>query len=309
MTSPTPGWFNPSSGGTFAGGRPRVTPGGNIIALPDDTSEQDTQDIIAAYDRAIDKNTEAWAAATGLERRQIEAKIEDMQKGREVQMQIARLQAQTSKYGVDAQSKIALDRLKEEARQYDQTHALDLMRFGLDVQKLGVQRAQTATDYLSTADRYVQASDFLNLSGQVLANQPGSNAGSGAVPQAKTMADYAALEGGARVAPGRQVDASAGAGLGSSSGADARVKALRAVIDASPPSPDQGLDPNAYHVLNAARAIYSMDLNPMQQAQIRGNKQYGQILASAGRRLGYNPADWDERQAKNLPGQQPVGAY
>lgn len=309
-----PDWYSPSgaSGSTMStsGSRPRFYSTQNgPVTLPSDWSDEDAQAWAASYDKYIGNLTQAWQQSSGLQRRQIEAQITDAKKARDNQMAIARLQDKTSRYGTDAQTANELAQRQENARQFDATHALDM-------QKLGLTRAQTATDYLSQPDRFVQASDFLNLSGRVLAGQGGPSTGSGAVPQMKTMADFDALTAGGN--PGRQVDPSqAAAGYASGgaaptaatgTGADARVKALRGLIDAAPPSDEPGLDNNAYHVLNAAKAIYSMNLTPQQQATLGSDKQSFQMLGSAGRRLGENPDAWWQKQQNSLPGQQSVRA-
>lgn len=320
----TGSWFTPSAApsqselgqpgdprlSASSGSRPRFySTQGGPVTLPGDWSDEDAQAWVKSYDQYIGTLTQAWQQSSGLQRKQIESQIADAKKGRDVQMKIAQLQAKTSRYGTDQQTETELARLKENARQFDATH-------GLEMQKLGLTRAQTATDYLSTPDRYVQAADFLNLSGRVLAGQEGSAPGSGATPQAKTMADFDALTAGGN--PGRQVDpvaaaagytnGGAGPTAATGTGADARVKALRGIIDAAPPSDEPGLDNNAYHVLNAAKAIYSMNLTPQQQASLRSDDQSLKVFNSAGSRLGENPDAWWQRQQATLPGQRSVRA-
>lgn len=335
MPVTTQGAASPSSG------RPRFYDTANgPVTLPADWPEEDARKWVAGYDKYIATQTQAWQQASGIQKRQIEAQIEDAKRGREVQMEIADLQAKTSRYGVDEQSKTAMRSLQEEARQYDLTHGVEMEKlgiehqrfgleqakfgedtrrfdlnfgedtrrynqdFGLKQQDLGLRRAQTATDYLSAgADRYSQASDFLNLSGRVLAGQPGVGTGSGMAPQPKTMADFDALQGGG--IPGRQINtpqAAAGAAAGGGAGSDDRIKAIKALVQAAPPSDEPGMDHNGYQVLQAAKAIYSMNLTPAQQASINGNKQYKAMLGSAGSRLGQNPDAWWQQQRRGLPG-------
>jgi hypothetical protein len=231
---------------------------------------------------------EAQTASSGFERWKARMQLEDAQKGRDNEAALQQMRNDASKYGTDIQRQTAIDQLAENARQYDLNH-------GLEMQKLGLSRAQTATDYLSTPDRYIEGASFLDLSGRVLSG--GGYAQPAGDPQMKTMADYQALENGGN--PGRQVSSAQVGG----NAADPRVKALKAVIDAAPPSADPGLDNNGYAVLQAAKHIYSMNLTPQQQAQIKGDKQYQQMLASAGGRAGYNPDQWWQKQQQSLPGQ------
>jgi hypothetical protein len=324
MFNPNPAmpWFTPSAASSqselarpgdpaLSSGRSRfhATKGGPVT-LPSDWPEEDAQAWVASYDQYIGTLTQAWQASSGLQRRQIEAQIADAKEGRKNALEIARMQDQTSRYGIDVGSQDRMKALLENQRQFNATHALDLQRFGLDEKKLGLDRAQTATEYLSTPDRFVQASDFMDLSGRVLAGQPGAGTGSGIAPQAKTMADFDALTGGGN--PGRQVGTpQAGAAPTTATGgagADARVKALRGIIEAAPPSDEPGLDNNAYHVLNAAKEIYAMNLTPGQQAALKADDQSFKMLGSAGKRLGYSPESWWERQQRSLPGQTSVRA-
>lgn len=285
---PSEGW-TPQSPGTS--GRPRfVNTANGPMTLPSDWSEDDANAWVKSYDQHIATLTQAWQQSSGLQRKQIEAQIEDARKGRENAMEIARLQAETSRYGIDQQTKVAMDRLKEDQRQFDARQGMD--------------RAKVATEYLSSPDRFVQASNFLDLSSHVL---NGTYRGASPTPQPKTMADFDALTAGGN--PGRQVGLPAGGGAqgrtteGPGSGTDARVKAMKAVLDAAPPSDEPGLDNNAYAVLDAAKAIYGMNLTPRQQAAIGSDKEYQQMLGSAGRRLGHNTEAWWQRQQRSLPGQ------
>lgn len=298
--APAGGWPNTSS--TTTSSRPRFYNTANgPVTLPSDWSDEDARQWVAAYDANINRLTQVWQQSSGIQRQQIEAQIEDMKRGRDNAMEIAKLQNDTQRYGYDQQRQNQIEQLKENQRQFDATHALELQRYGLDVEKLGLSRAQTATDYLSTTDRFAQAADFLNLSGRVMAGQAGVGAGSGIAPQMKTMSDYETLEAGGT--PGRQASAMQVAG-GPGAGADARIKALKTVMDANPPSGGLGYDDNDHAVLNVARAIYGLNLTPQQQASINASPDNKAILGSEIRRLGGSPDEWWAKQRRGLPSQQ-----
>lgn len=244
-----------------------------------------------AYAKAVG---DAYTASSGFEREKLARQYEEAQKGRDQAAQLANLTAQTSRYGADLQRQSQIDQLKQSQRQFDATHALDVQRLGLD-------RAKTATDYLSTPDRYAQASRYLNLSSRVLAGQPGVGSYDPSVARPKTEADFAVLQAGGN--PDRQVDPSQAA-AGGGSGADARVRAIQGLLKASPPSTGAGLDNNDYAVLQATKHIMSLNLTPQQQAQINASPEYKAMLGSEARSQGQNPDEWWQSQQRSLPGQR-----
>lgn len=135
--------------------------------------------------------------SSGLQRKQIEAQISNAKEGLKNQMAIARLQSETSRYGVDAQRETALAQLQENQRQFDLTH-------GLEMQKFGLNYAMAETEFLSSPDRYAQGADFRAAASRILGpgTGPGAAAASGPRPygadtdfQAKTPADFAVLAG------------------------------------------------------------------------------------------------------------------
>lgn len=239
--------------------------------------------------------------SSGFARLQLEAQSKNVKAGLKNAMAIAKLQSDTQRYGYDVQREVALKQLQENGRQFDLTHALDLKKFG-------VARAQAATDYLQTPDRFIQAGNFLNMSSRVMLNQGGASYNiEGTKP--KSMADFAALEeggaGGDRQVGADNVEQVAGGGVG----ADERVKVLKGLIAASPPSPDEGMDGNDFAVLNATRAILGMKLRPQAYAAIRGSKEGQQMLQSGAQRLGVNFDSWLAQQRKNMPGQGAARSY
>jgi hypothetical protein len=311
-----PDWYSPSgppsweatsrasSSSASGGNRLRITAGQyGPVVLPSEYSDEDAQAYITAYDQYIGRLDQMWQQSSGLQRKQIEAQISDAQKARENEMTLGRLQADTSRYGVDERRKTEIDQLLENRRQFDASHALEMEKLGIDRERLGLDRAKTATDFLSSPDRFAQGAAFLDLSGRVLADQPGAGTyGRDVTPRPNTMADFSVLESGGDPYANRG-SAMPGSGAGASSGADARVKALKAAIDAAPPSSGPGMTGNDYAVMNVARSLYSMNLNPQQQAAIGSSKEYQSILGSEGRALGRNPEDWWQRQQQSLPGQ------
>lgn len=244
---------------------------------------------------------DALRESSGFERFKLQAQREDAEKGLRNAMEIARLQAETSRYGVDIGRQTALDQLRENQRQYDLNH-------GVELQRLGLTRAQGVVDLMRSSDRYADAGNFLALSSRVLANQAGAGTFGAAVqPRGNTESDFAVLAAGGNPWAGRG-NAAQAATAGGGAGTDARVKALKAVIDAAPPSAGTGHDPNDFAVLNAARAIYGMNLNPQQQASINSDPKFAGILGSEIRTMGDDPESWMRRQRASLPGQGRVQA-
>jgi hypothetical protein len=269
------------------------------------------------------------SAVSGLERRKLEAQIKDAEEGRRNAMNIARLQSQTSRYGTDKQFEATMAGLKQRAHEFEQTHALELKKFGLNY-------AQVATEYLSTPDRYFQAGDFMNMAGRVFANQPGvAPLGATGTPTPKNEPDFAVLANGGNplnpgsapgptqtgtaprpaAAPGPTA-AAAGASAapasapvsaqGSGAGTDERVKAMTAVLKATPPSGVQGLNDTDYSVLQAIKHIAELPQRPGVLANMRPGQQ--KMLTSGLSRLGYYAPDWWEDQKRTLPGQGNVRA-
>lgn len=260
---------------------------------------------------------ELYVQSSGLEQKKLEAQIRDAEEGRKNSMAIARLQSETSRYGVDAQRQTALAQLKQRAREFEQTHALELRKFGLSY-------AQTATEYLATPDRYFAAADFLNMASRQFAGQPGvAPYGQGMTPTPKTEQDFAALASGANPLQGGRPAASspqsvqsnlANAGASSaataaiapqgsqqSAGSDARVKAMKAVLDAAPPSGVQGLNDTDFAVLQSIKSIASMPQRPGTFESLRPGQQG--ILKSGLGRLGYYAPDIFAQYERNRPGQ------
>jgi hypothetical protein len=294
---------NPNAPAPTGQGRYQWTQAGPM-RLPDDMSDQDAAEMVRRYDAYVEDLKRTADESSGFARMVALRQLDDAVKGREVQREIADIQARSSRYGVDVTSRDRLRALKEEARQFDLKH-------GLEIEKVALQRAETATNFLATPDRYAQAGNFLALSGRVAANQPGGGTyGSAVAPRPNTMQDYAVLESGQNpyANRGSAVDAATGGGAGATpaaggAGADARQKALKAIISGYTPSQGVGVDQNDWAVLGASHAIMNMNLNPQQQATIGSNKEYQAILGSNMKNLGANPDSWWQKQQQSLPGQ------
>lgn len=268
---------------------------------------------------------QAMNASSALERRKLEAQIRDADEGRKNAMKIAQLSASTSRYGVDAQAKAQAAALKQRAREFEQTHALELKKFGLSY-------AQTATEFLSSPDRFAQSTDFFDMAGRVMGRVPGpAPYGSNTDFVPKTQQDFAVLAGGAPEglgaatpgstaaaqsqpspsAPVQAAVASASSPAAASGGAataqaDPRQKLLKNLFDVSPPSRGAGQDQNDFAVMKAADAIMSMPLPPGAYERMRPDQQ--KILGSYIRRSGRSLPDWLSQQQRNAPGQGSVRA-
>lgn len=292
--SPVPSFITNPTGGTtpqpsFAGAPYGSQPYTGELGQPGDPGYENTE--LGKWDQYIAQLQQALQASSGFQRWQIERQMEDARKGRDLQWKIAKLQSS----GADAR---LVMQLKEQARQFDLNH-------GLEMQKLGLSRAQTATEYLSTPDRFFQAGDFLNMSARYLTGQPGAAPyGSTGSPTPKTEADFAILEQGGNPYAGRGDATQAVAGGGS--GGDQRLKALQTVMKAVPPSEGMGLDANDHAVLQAARALYSTNLRPGTLESMRPGQRA--IFQSAGKRLGYDVNDYMAGYEASRPNQQNVRA-
>lgn len=318
MFNPSPAmpWFNGTGGSTpqpsYTGSPYGSQPYTGETGQAGDPGYENTE--VARWDQYIATIQASMAASAGWAREQERLKYEDAKKGRDLQWKIAQLQSS----GADDR---LLMQLKEQGRQFDANHGIEMEklglsreqfgftkeiergRLGLERDRLGVSRAQTATEYLSTPDRFMQSADFLNMSGRYFANQPGVTPyGQSGTPTPKTEADFAVLESGGNPNAGRG-SAVAAAGEGGAGG-DARLKALTSILKAVPPSEGTGLDENDYAVLQAAKALYSTNLRPGTYERMRPGQQA--IMESAGRRLGYDVNDWRADNTRNGVGQGSV---
>lgn len=306
---------------------PSTSTGGNV------SSDQWTQ-YMQQLQQQIDQLGTSLTANSGYSRWALEQQYADAQKGRDNALALEQARDQTTRYGADLQdqqSKNALNEkiqeLQQNAQQFEQNHQLSEQQFaegqrqfnvtsGQAQENIGLNRANTETQYLSSPDRALQADQYLNLSGRILAGQPGAApAAVSGTPTPNTEAGFAALQAGGAPATGGQ-SATAGASTDTSpagvaaraagaggAGADGRVKALKAVIDAAPPSTQPGLNDNDNAVLAAARALYSTNLNPQQFAAIQSDPGTAGVNKSAQGMLGIDNDSWIAQNRRNGIGQ------
>jgi hypothetical protein len=286
---------------------------------------------------------QALEESAGWEREKLSAQLKDAEAGRANAYKIASLQAKTQRYGIDQSTMVELKKLTETQRQFDANHDLDMKKFGLSY-------AQTATDYLSSPDRFAQGMDFRQMAdrarnGQgptpygtdntfqpkteadfgVLASygQPGASGASSAWSPARTgvAAPFAPLvttpAGGTATATAPGVAAGGGvadtesaqvAGATGNEGTtpDPRIKALKGIIDAVPPSSGPGHDDNDIAVMQAAQALYSTNLKPGTYQSMRPDQQA--ILGSFIKRSGRSLNDWKSDYDSYQPYQRSVRA-
>lgn len=281
---------------------------------------QGAQQQVAAYDKYIADLKAALAASEGSNdkwrRDQLEAQMQDAQKARDNAYKIAQLQSETTRYGYDQQRQTAIDQLKENQRQYDSTHALDLKKYGLEV-------AKAYTQYASTPDQVFALNDFksaLNRTGQGQAAQNVLTSEAG-TPHAKTWQDFAALSGYddlSSVSSGTTSSGSGGTtysasstGGGADSGGNAttstdqRQTAINAVTKAMPASDTEGHDEQDWAALNAIKSLY-FARKPGTVAALGAQRQKTALAGLS--RLGYDSAQVQEDYDRSLPGQQSVRA-
>jgi hypothetical protein len=273
-----------------------------------------------AYDDYIGQISQMLQESSGTQQKQLEAQLQDAEKARANQMAIARLQAETSRYGVNAQREVALKQLKENQRQFDATHALEMQKFGLSY-------AQAETDYLSTPDRYAQGADFRAAAARML-DPAGANGprpyGADTDFVAKQPQDFAVLANrysgqsapsvpagpdtsapppyGASPPPAAASSSSGGGAGASSQQADPRVQAITSLYKALPPSRGDGMDANDFAVLGAAKSIMSTNLRPGSLEGMRPDQR--SILSSYVKRSGRSWNDYYKDYQRNAPGQQ-----
>jgi hypothetical protein len=248
--------------------------------------------------------------AQGSQKRALEAQMKNASAARENAMKIAQLQASTSRYGIDAQSATAMRALKENARQFDASHGLEI--------------AKAYTAFASTPDLMFARNDF--MAGMSRVGQGLNPAGihSQGTPQAKTWQDFSALAqyngsqvpgadsgGGGGGGGTSQAASSGGSGLAANGAEqakappDPRIQASTAIMKALPPSESPGADGQDWNAINAIVEMYKS-----------GNPAIGKLTASQQKigmaglaRAGYDPIRVQEDYLRTRPGQgSPVRA-
>lgn len=304
---PGPGAGSPSaaSPGMSNGKRKYILTPEGPVWLPEnmqDMSEQEATLIAQTYANAIEEKRKAWSLTSGLEKKKIEAEIADMVEGRKNALSIAQMQADTSRYGVDAQSKTALESLMQRQREFDATHSLDLQKFGLDT-------AKAYTEFASTPDRAFMFGDFnegMNRIGQGLGPTPYGTQGQ---PQAKIWEDFAALSGfdslpAVQAGQSAATTAQQGGGMAQpGAGSDPRLKAATSILKAIPPSDGQGHDEDNWAALNAIQNVYAAS-KPGSFERMRPGQQ--KMFGAGLSRLGYYAPDAIAQMKSNNPHQTSV---
>lgn len=254
----------------------------------------DDYDAVGAYNYYSQEEQEVAAAideASGYEREALEAQKESASAARANALKIAQLQASTSRYGIDAQSATAMRALKENARQFDAAHGLDI--------------AKAYTAFSSTPDMMFARNDFMSAMGRVGQGLNPAPIASQGQPHAKTWQDFASIA----QYNGSQVPGGGGGGGGGSaqstggggtSTTDPRVTAANAVMRAIPPSETSGNDGQDWAALEAVRNLYSA-AKPGSVERLGAPREK---IAMAGlARMGYDPAAVALEYKRTLPGQ------
>lgn len=272
------------------------------LFLPGDLTDDEAAQAVQAYDAYIARLTQTWQESSGLQRKQIEAQIEDAKKARENALAIAQMQDATSRYGTDTSRDLRLAELRQNQRQFDATHALDMQRYGLDV-------AKAYTEYSRTPDMMFARNDFMNAMARTGQGLHPQNVMSQGTPHAKTWADWTALAG--YNTPTVQAGRSQGGGGSmapqgpTGGGTDQRQKAVQEIMKAMPPSDGDGYDGQDWEALNAIRSLYAA----RRPGDVERLGKERQKIANAGlARMGYDPALVNEDRMRTLPGQRSVRA-
>lgn len=267
------------------------------------------------YDVEIRSIQQALQQAAGAEdayrTRALEAQMESAAAARENALKIAQLQAKTQRYGIDVQAETEMKRLKENARQFDASHGLE------------IARAYTA--FASTPDMMWAKSDFEEAMGRVGQGlNPSPAMSRGTQPHAKTWEDFAAIaQYNGSTVPGAQASSSSGgnsarttesqpaaatatatstgtATPGATAPPDPRIKAANAIVTALPPSASAGHDENDFAALESIRALYTAGLPGSLERLGPARRK----IAQAGlARLGYDPNLAEDDYRRGLPHQ------
>lgn len=221
------------------------------------------------WDRYIATIKEAMTASSGFERYKLQAQLDDAEKGRDNAYKIAQLEGDNQRYGYDQQRQTAIDQLKENARQYDKTHELD-------VKKQDLSEAQYISDERSKANRLFQTMDLEQALGSIRSgNRATTSTNVSAIDGLSTdytdnpyLSNSGGSSGSSGSSGGTTYTASGTGGSATTSAtstADPRTKAAQAVMKALPPSETEGLDATAVAALNA---VYSLYQSPLRQGTL-----------------------------------------
>jgi hypothetical protein len=250
-----------------------------------------------AYESEINDTSQAINEAQGFARESLQAQMKSATAARANAMKIAQLQAETSRYGIDAQRETAMKELVEKAREFDADHGLEI--------------AKAYTAFSSTPDMMFARNDFMSAMGRVGQGlSPTGVTAQPTQPHAKTWEDFSAIAqyNGSTVPGGGGSTGSSGGGGAAApqsqtaSPTDPRVTAASAIMKAAPPSETQGHDDNDYAALEAIRSMYTLGKPGIQKLGPERQK-----IALAGMaRLGYDPRLVQADYVASLPGQRSV---
>lgn len=268
-------------------------PGAGVPAVPPplppagtDPNSPAWQDYLRRWDIYTKAISDAYAASSGWTRTQLEAQMDDAKKGRENAYKIAELSANTSRYGTDRNYDVQMAQLRQNQVQFEQNHGLEM--------------AKAYTQYASTPDQVFAMNDFksaLGRVGQGFSPAPMAEQGS---PKAKTYEDFAALTNYKSGGGGGRASASGGGAT-----TDARLKAMKAVSDAMPPSDGQGHDEQDWAAIDAIKQLYFAG-RPGEVERLGAPRRK---IAQAGlARAGYDVASVENQRMRGLPGQGSVRA-
>jgi len=238
------------------------------------------------WDQYVNAIKAALAASSGFQRMQLQAQLDDAEKGRANAYKIAQLSAETSRYGVDVNARLRMAELKQQQAQFEATHGLDL--------------AKAYTQFASTPDMMFARNDFINALGRVGQGGFPQDVTTEGQPHAKTWEDFQAI---ANLGTGKGGGGGGGGGGAAAGGgtADPRMTAANAVMKAIPPSDGAGHDDQDWAALSAIQALYSAG-KPGSVARLGAAR--GKIALAGLARLGYDPATVLEDYTRAGVGQQ-----
>lgn len=265
-------------------------PGTEMLAPPGTPTAPTSSDPnVAKWDEYIATIKAALAASSGWNERQLAAQLADAEKARANAMEIARLNAQTSRYGTNVNAMVQLRQLEQQQRQFEANHGLEI--------------AKAYTQYASTPDLMWAHRDFTSALANVGQGRSPQSVASQPAPRAKTWQDFAALAGYggnsavAAGAGGGQAQMMAG-GAGGAGGADPRLKAMKAIGDAIPPSDTPGNDDQDWAAINAIANLYFAG-RPGEVERLGRQRRKTTMAGLA--RASYDPLLVEEERVRGLP--------
>ncbi len=226
------------------------------------------------YIASLEQQQQAYTASSGFANKQLQSQIDDAKKNREQAWRLAQFQASTSS---DLQNR----QLQQQAYQFQQNHGLEV--------------ARAVASYESSPDMMFAEKDFKNALGRVSQGYSPAPMAEQGTPHAKTYEDFAALSN------YQPAGATASAGMaGAGGGADKRLKAMKAVSDAMPPSDGVGHDDQDWAAIDAIKNLYFSG-RPGDVERLGAPRRK---IAQAGlARAGYDPAAVENERMRGLPGQ------